>query len=230
MSERFEKYEKLSTSIAKNNLYNPESSDEDNDDNYNILPKNQFDNKFKNFRSQFRESFIKDDEKINRVKQLTEKLSNVQIEDLNKYPNKLNKVETKFEAVEDNFQHTYDNLNSKYNTLKDHIAGMKKRLEEEIDNKEDMRKNIGFRLNNIQGKIRSMLLEEKEHFKFYTDNICAKLEAELIKTENELKRDDEVLMKNINEIKENIKVRKTKIFILNSLIVIIYINSLCKFF
>jgi len=84
---------------------------------------------------------------------------------------------------------------------------MKQRLEEESENKEDLKRNISEKLRNLQTRIKSTILEEREHFKFYTDNVCTKLEAELIKCDTEIKKDDDALMKNINEIKESIRVR-----------------------
>ena len=97
-------------------------------------------------------------------------------------------------------------MKTKYNTLREHSAQMKKILEEESNVKEDLKRNVALKLNLLQTKVKSMMIEEKEHFKLYTDNLSAKLDAEMIKCETELKKDDDALIRNINDIKENINV------------------------
>lgn len=222
MSERFNsnyEKEKISTSILKNNLFNPESSEDENtsynreshspfnNNNHNINKTTNIQNNKINNNINERNFSTREDEKINRVRKLSEKLSKLQIQEKENPSSKLVKLETKFEAVEENLQYSLETLKSKYNTLKEHTAIMKKRLEEESENKEDLKRNITEKLKNLQTRVKTMILEEKEHFKFYTDNICTKLEAELIKCETEIKKDDDTLLKNINDIKESIRVR-----------------------
>lgn len=199
-------YEGNMISKSKQKLFNIDSSaDEDfsNEENSSFY----HDYRQGNIRNNKQKSFSnKVEEKIDRVRKLSEKLSKIQFKE-KENPNHLNKLETKFEAIEDNFHHAYDTMKTKYNTLKEHAGMMKKRLEEESNIKDDLKRNIANKLNLMQNKVKSMIMEEKEHFKFYTDNLSAKLDAELIKCETELKKDNDEILKNINEIKENIKVK-----------------------
>lgn len=143
--------------------------------------------------------------KLDRVRQLSEKLSKLQITETPN-PAKLNKLEAKFQQVEENTNYNLGTLKTKYNTLKEHTEKMKGLLETETLNKDDLRKNISERLRNLQTRVKTYLLEEKEHFKEYTENITNKLEAELIKCETDVKRDEDMLLKNLTDIKDNIRV------------------------
>jgi len=198
-------YEKNYTSILKNNLCPPESTEEFNDNSLYKQNDDEFESEKiekKNFERNYPS---RTDNKIERVRMLSEKLSKLEIQGKN-CPKKLNNLESKFEEIEENIQYSYDTLKTKYNTLKEHTSIMKKRLEDESENKEDLKKNLMEKLKNLQNRVRSRILEEKEHFKLYTDNICTKMEAELIKCETELKNEDDVLLSNIKDIKENIRV------------------------
>jgi len=194
-------------------LFYPDSSADDENSNEPQENSSFYDND-NNIQKQMKSRDKKDEnkfvnrieEKIDRVKCLSQKLSKIQFQEKENPPHHLNKLETKFEVVEDNFHHAYETIKTKFNTLKEHAVQMKKRLEEESDNKEDLKRNMANKLNLLQTKVKSMVIEERDHFKFYADNLSAKLEAELIKCETEVKKDDDALLKNINDIKENIKV------------------------
>ncbi len=212
MSETM-KYEQISTSVLKNNLIAPESTEEDNENlSNNKQLQSQIISKSNNFRTIERSNNLtRADEKIDRVKKLSKKLSKLQIQESER-PLKLSKFKTRFEAVEENLIFSYETLKSKYNTLRDHTAIMKKKLEEQTENKEDFKRSVTDKLKNFQNRSKNMILEEKDNFKSYCDLVCMKLEAELIKCETELKRDDDTLLKNINDIKEYIRVSQKILF------------------
>jgi hypothetical protein len=197
-------YERKIDSNLKQKLFYPDSSADGECSNEENSSKYDDNRQSKNSRNQ-RNFVNKVEEKIDRVRKLSEKLSKIQFQE-KENPNHLNKLETKFEAIEDNSDHAYQTMKTKYNTLKEHSAIMKKKLEDESDNKEYLKQNIANKLSILQTKVKSMIMEEKEHFEFYTDNLTAKLEAEMIKCEIELKKDDDALLKNINDIRENIRV------------------------
>jgi hypothetical protein len=207
MSEKI-KYEHISTSILKNNLIAPESTEEDNDNIYHKESQSQMNSKSNNFRTIERSSnHSRADQKINRVRELSEKLSKIQIQD-NERSNIISNLENNFQTAEENLLFSCETLKNKYNTLKDHSSMMKKKLEGELENKDDFKINITEKLKKLQNKARSMILEEKDHFISYSDSICMKLEGEFIKYDTELKRDNDALLININDIKENIIVIK----------------------
>lgn len=212
MAERTFYERKNYDSNSKHRLFNLDSSADDEYSNETEENPSSFYNPEK---KQENNNGIKKENKIDRVRHLSEKLSKIQFSEKenphnnnnNNINNNLNKLETKFEVVEGNFNHAHETMKTKFNTLKDHAAQIKKKLEEESSNKDDLKRSVTNKLNVLQTKVKSMINEEKEHFKFYADNLNAKLEAELIKCETELKKDDDALLKNINDVKENIKVK-----------------------
>ena len=198
--------------LKKYNSYSPHSSDDEFDLKSNKeFENNKMTNKFNTInpnqeRGNKRNiSQTTKHGKVDRVRKLSEKLSNLQVDETPN-PAKLNKLETKFESVEENLSYTLGTLKSKYNTIKEHTTKMKNILETETMNKDELRKNITERLKNLQTRVKTILLEEKEHFKEYTENITNKLEAELIKCETDVKRDEDSLLKNITDFKDNIRV------------------------
>lgn len=206
MSEK-NKYEGLSTSILKNNLIAPESTEEDFDNKSlkkSCIENNRILNNFKTIERTTNTN--KEEEKINRVRDLSKKLSKIRVQENERY-NMIKTFESKYEKVQENIIFSYETLKSKYKTLKENSYIMKKKLEEELDNKNDLKINITDRLKKLENKAKSMIIEENELFKSYCDGVCMKLEGELMSFENKLKRDDDNLFRNINDIKEIIKVK-----------------------
>jgi len=214
MSGIFKKEKNLSN-LNKYNNFSQNSSDEELDINRGNVEydKNKSGNKF------YSNNPDKDNDRVNRrnfsqttknakldrVRKLSEKLSNIQIKETPN-PGKLNKLETKLQLIDENYSYSLRTLKTKYNTLKEHTDKMREVLDSEKMNKDELRKNVTEKLNNLQTRVKTFLMEEKDHFKEYTENITNKLEAELIRCEIDVKKDEDSLLKNLNDIKDNIKV------------------------
>jgi hypothetical protein len=216
---RILKKERNISNLSKYNIYSPNSSDLELDNrDKEELEKNRSGNKFFTFKANQNDDRASNRNysqstknlKLDRVRKLSEKLSKLQVTDTLS-PLKLNKLETKLQLVEENYSHNLNTLKSKYATLKEHTEKMKAVLETANLNKDELRKNVTERLRNLQIKVKSFLNDEKQQFKEYTENITNKLEAELIRCEIDVKRDEDTLLNDLTNIKDNIKViRKLK--------------------
>ena len=94
----------------------------------------------------------------------------------------------------------------KYSTLKLHIEKLKKTLEEDRDNKDDLKKQVTEEFKNVETGVKVQLKEQNENLKTYSANLFQKLETSLMQCEKSLIKDNDIIKKNIEEVREYIDI------------------------
>lgn len=147
--------------------------------------------------------------KADRFAKLSEKLSQIQnpsnFETIttSKYMN----IDNKINEVENKLGDQIDSLDRKYNALKDQLTNLTKLYEEEKFNKENSgNKKTKEELKNFEVRVKNMLMEERQNMQNLTDIVYKKIEAQIGKIESEGKKENEILMKSVETLKQTFEV------------------------
>ena len=139
--------------------------------------------------------------KMERFAKLSEKINALSKASDNKDPHKYEKIESKINEVEENFNTNLDSLEQKYNILKDQIGKFAKMIEEDRLNKEKAKNKNSEDLKMFEGKIKEMMLEEREFLKNYVDNAVLKIEELISNYDKESKDENDAMKATVEELK-----------------------------
>ena len=144
--------------------------------------------------------------KMERFAKLSEKINALSKASENKDPRKYEKIESKINEVEDNFNTNLDSLEQKYNILKEQIGKFAKMIEEDRLNKEKAKNKNSEDLKIFEGKIKEMMLEEREFLKNYVDSAVSKIEELINNYDKESKDENDAIKATVEELKNYMNV------------------------
>ena len=130
---------------------------------------------------------------MDRFSKISEKISQISKNGDGKNPQKFEKIENKITEVEENFNSNLESLEQKYNILKEQIGKFAKMIEEDRLNKEKAKNKNSEDLKVFEGKIKEMMLEEREFLKNYVDNAVLKIEELISNYDKESKDENDAI-------------------------------------
>lgn len=104
--------------------------------------------------------------------------------------------------VEENLLSNIEALENKYSLLKDQLTKFTKFVEDEKGQKEKIKSKSNDELKQMEGRIKSMLSEEREFMKSYVDGCFKKISEQVQNFENNSKHENEIINNNLMAMKE----------------------------
>ena len=138
--------------------------------------------------------------KMDRFAKISAKISQIKGTDSTNVQ-KVEKIEQKINTVEDTFNTNLDSLEQKYAILKDQLVKFSKLIEEDRASKEKTKTKNFEDLKQFETKVKSMMQEEKDFIKTYTDNAVKKLEGLIAKYEKDSKEENDSIKATIEGLK-----------------------------
>ena len=119
---------------------------------------------------------------------------------------KYNQLENKIIDVDSKMNDNLEILDKRYNSLKEQIAKLTKIIEEERNQKENLKTKQAEDFKNLEVQIKSLLEEEQQNMQNFADNLINKIDLQIHEMDKEYKSENEIIKNSIGNLKENFEV------------------------
>lgn len=119
---------------------------------------------------------------------------------------KYNQLENKIIDVDSKMNDNFEILDKRYNSLKEQIAKLTKIIEEERNQKENLKTKQAEDFKNLEVQIKSLLEEEQQNMQNFADNLINKIDLQIHEMDKEYKSENEIIKNSIGNLKENFEV------------------------
>jgi hypothetical protein len=119
---------------------------------------------------------------------------------------KFNQIENRIIDVDNKMSDNFQILDKKYNNLKDQISKLSKIIEEERNQKENLKTKQAEDFRNLEIQIKSLLEEEQQNMQNFADNLINKIDLQIHEMDKEYKSENEIIKNSISSLKENFEV------------------------